>query len=104
MNTDRFEQALLAAGADDWIHAGEIAWLAEHEIDASSAEERRRAAVDAIRRLLAKGDARVGDIVDNAFVAWSGEPDQVAERIAGAWETLSREPQPGDICWVETTL
>jgi hypothetical protein len=60
-------------------------------------------AVAAIRFLLERDLIRVGDISGHELSAWDSPVEETVWRIEDGWRALGREPNPGELGWIENT-
>jgi hypothetical protein len=103
MSSASFKQDVVVAGRDDWVHAAQVAWFAESRYADLAGAARIKAAMMAIRELLADDQIEIGDLTDAGFQAWDGTPNDQADRMEAAWMALGHSPEPGDLCWLANT-
>jgi GAF domain-containing protein len=103
MNCDTLIKALLVAGLDDWVNAGQMAWLARNTSGAESREDVAAVLVDALRTMLACGLVRIGDVDRDGFKPWVLPDDEAIGQVQSLWNALDRDPYPGEIGWLENT-
>jgi hypothetical protein len=94
---------ILQAGSVDyldiWFISGSIRrWLAPH-----ADEERIKALVlDSLRRLLASGRIRAGELYPpGEFSPWPFDTEEAIATVREAWDKIDRPLQPGDIAYFE---
>jgi hypothetical protein len=97
------EEDLLVAGVGDWVHFGEVAWLAAQRGAQPGREDQIAATLAALRNLQERGLMEIGDVGPDGFTAWHVPIDEVEERVREAWFALDRDPVPGDIGWLANT-
>jgi len=97
------QQAVLVEGLDDWVGL----WTVAREVregGGRASEVVRQQVVDLIRQLNEAGYVRVGHPTsEGTFRAWKLSPAEAAERIGEEWSALGRDPDIGEICWLENT-
>lgn len=94
---------LLACGADDWVAAAEVAWIAKSMGGAATNHEIKALSVELIQAVLVAGLMEAGDVTDGGFFAWGVPPDEAVARIERSWDQLGRLPNIGDVCWLSNT-
>jgi hypothetical protein len=94
---------LLIRGADDWITASEVAWIAKSKGEAGTEESITELSVGLIRAVLLSGLMEAGDVTDAGFFAWETASAESAARIERAWKELGHLPDIGDVCWLANT-
>lgn len=94
---------LLLRGADDWVPAAEVAWVAKSTGGAASDEEVLDTSIAAIRHVVMNGLMEVGDVTDGGFFAWDMDPRGAVEKVARDWRALGRSPDLGEVCWLANT-
>jgi hypothetical protein len=94
---------VLVRGADDWVMAAEVAWLARSVGGASTDGEVLDVSVDLIRTVLTEGLMEVGDVTDGGFFAWGLPVAEAVQRIEDAWRGLGHSPNLGEVCWLSNT-
>ena len=97
---------LVVAGSDDWVDAAEVAWIAKSMGPPESSEAIRDLSVRLIGKVLGDGLMRIGEVTvtDRGFAAWEVSIDEAVERVDREWRALDREPDLGDVFWLENTL
>jgi hypothetical protein len=103
MAADALIDELLARGADDWVTAAEVAWIARSVGDASTDGDVLEVSVDVIRAVLTDGLMDAGDVTDGGFFEWGLSPAESVRRIEQAWLLLGRLPNLGEVCWLSNT-
>lgn len=100
---DAVERAVLTAGADDWVCPGDVVSALLREGVTEPGELRRRG-IEALARLIARGDLEAGSIDEHGFQASPDTPAEVIETMATVWTALGeRQPGPGQIAWFNLT-
>ena len=94
---------LLIQGADDWVMAADVAWLAKSVVGAMSDEEVLDIATTVINEVVTAGLMQIGDVTDGGFFEWDLPTGEVVERVAREWRALGRLPDVGEICWLANT-
>jgi hypothetical protein len=104
MSASSLTEDLLLAGLDDWVHFHQVVWyVKQREGDVPRAEQ-IAAAMSAIRTLVTDGLIQVGEVRrENGFLPWQGTIDEIVDRVRERWETLHRDPLPGDVAWLANT-
>lgn len=103
MATDTLIDELLIRGADDWLTASEVAWIAKSKGNAETEGAISQLSINLIRAVLRSGLMEAGDVTDGGFFAWATSPEESATRIERAWQELGRLPDLGDVCWLANT-
>ena len=103
MNTDAMVDELVVTGADDWVMACDVAWVAKSMGNAQSSDAIRELSVILIRELLERGLMTIGDVTESGFRAWNVTWQEAVDRVQKEWQMLPREPSLGDVCWLELT-
>ncbi|HLI37208.1 MAG TPA: hypothetical protein VKV80_07680 [Streptosporangiaceae bacterium] len=103
MATDTLIDELLVRGADDWVDAAEVAWLAKSVGKATTDEDVKKVSFDLIRAVLLAGLMEAGEVAGGGFFAWNISPTDSVNRIEHAWEILGRLPDIGEVCWLANT-
>lgn len=92
---------ILQAGLDDWVPLAAIDGLARRAAARPGAD-----AVDlgvaAIRELVERDLAVVGEVSDGGFFQWPESLELSLDRIATAWRSLP-SAEWGFICWLDNT-
>jgi len=96
-------EELVMRGADDWVMAAEVAWIAESIGEARCADPIRELSIALIRRVLENELMEIGEVGDGGFFEWGLPIDEAVERADRAWRDLDRVPNLGDVCWLENT-
>jgi len=96
--------ALLEAIADDYTGLWEtIHIVARHHNRAVEEPVLKEDVLDAIQELLDQGSIRAGSVeVDGTFTPWTLSSDASMTRIREEWSKLGRQPNIGDIVWLDT--
>jgi hypothetical protein len=103
MATDSLIDELVVRGADDWVTAAEVAWVAKSAGKAKADDDIKALSLDIINTVLQAGLMRAGDVTDGGFFAWDISPSDASGRIERAWEQLGRLPNLGEVCWLANT-
>lgn len=103
MATERMIEELLISGAEDWITASEVAWVAKSVGGASTDEEVLAISLNLIQAAVEQGLMEVGDVTDGGFIPWDLPPLDAVRRVEGAWRDLGRLPNLGEVCWLANT-
>ncbi|HUP69039.1 MAG TPA: hypothetical protein VM142_04400 [Acidimicrobiales bacterium] len=74
MATSEMIDELLIRGADDWVMAAEVAWIAKSVGGADTDREVLSLSVRTIRAVVAEGLMQVGDVTDSGFFEWDWSP------------------------------
>jgi len=106
MNIKLCIDELLMSGADDWVLAAEVAWVAESTGGAKTPDQIRDLSLRLIRELLQQGMMEIGDLSEEAphFRKWNLPMEEALERVEREWKALGRLPDLGDICWLQNTV
>lgn len=99
----RLIDELISRGADDWITAAEVAWVAKSVGGAATDDDARDLAVAVIHAVLEAGLMEAGDVTDGGFFPWDLSAAKSVERIEREWRTLGRSPELGEVCWLANT-
>jgi len=99
----RLSDGLLALGLSDWVHFGQVAWLAAEILPTAPLESRIDEVSSVIALLVEEGLSSVGNVTTSGFENWCVPPDIVSSRIRQRWLALDREPLAGDIAWLSNT-
>lgn len=94
---------LLRRGADDWVMAADLAWIAKSAGGAVTDEEILETALRIIRSVVDEGLMQLGDVTDDGFFEWDLTPEEAIERVEREWRALRRPPDLGDVCWLANT-
>jgi hypothetical protein len=105
---------LLIRGAEDLVQAAEVASVAITVGGAVTPEDVLDLSLRTIREVLQRGLMRIGDAVGGGqdhdfssrkvtFVPWSLPIDMCLNRLENEWKSLGRNPELGEICWLENT-
>jgi hypothetical protein len=98
------ERAVLVEGLDDWVGIWSVVREVREQEGRLADEEVRRRVVDLVRRLSEGGYIRIGHpTAEGDFRAWGLTASEAAERIVSQWGALRRDPDIGEICWLENT-
>jgi hypothetical protein len=98
---DRVLAELLDRGEADWVPMSEAWWVARSTGAASSDEEGRDLAIEAISEALRRGLMELGDVTEkDGFRAWTLPVHQVIERLKREWSPERARPELGAIGWL----
>ena len=100
---ERSVDELLTCGADDWVDAAEVAWVARSVGGATTEAEIRELSIDLIREVLEQGFMRIGDVTKEGFRPWPLSSGDAVLRVRNEWTALGRGPRLGEIFWLENT-
>jgi hypothetical protein len=103
MATKPVIKELLLKGADDWIMAADVAWIAKSMSGASTDDEVADLALATISEVVSQGLMQLGDVTDGGFFEWDLSPALAIERAARHWRSLGRLPDVGEVCWLANT-
>jgi hypothetical protein len=103
MEIESMLNELLTDGADDWLMALDVAWVAKSMGGARNANAIRELSMRLIRELIVRELAIVGDVDEHGFQPWSLDISETLDQIGRRWASLSREPTLGDVCWLDLT-
>jgi hypothetical protein len=98
------EREILVRGLDDWVGLWEVAKEVRSRSPSSDFSEIMALAVSSVRKLHEAGTICVGELAKSGFVPWSLPPAASAERIELEWTKLGRDPNIGEICWLDNTV
>jgi hypothetical protein len=103
-DANRLSGEVLVAGRGDWVGLWEVVRTAR-ELDAGPQEDVPRVVVSVIRALHERGLVRIGcPRSGGGFEPWPLSSEQAAARIVQEWQELGeRDPDIGEICWLENT-
>ncbi len=94
---------LVMRGADDWVDAAEVAWVAKSIGQAVDDASIRELSIEVIRHVLDEGLMTIGDVSFDGFSMWELPTDEAIEKVERVWRGLGRAPNLGDVCWLENT-
>lgn len=94
---------LLTRGAEDWVMAADVAWLAKSIGGADTDQEVLSLSVNTIRAVVTEGLMQLGDVTDGGFFEWDLEQEAAIEKVERDWSALGRLPDLGDVCWLANT-
>ena len=103
VTTSRMVDELLMRGADDWVMAVDVAWLASSVGGADTDHEVLTLSVQTIRAVVGEGLMQIGDVTEGGFFGWDLKPEAAVEKVARDWIALGRPPDLGDVCWLANT-
>lgn len=103
MAADALIDELVARGADDWVTAAEVAWIARSIGGASTDADVFEVSLDLIRAVLIDCLMEAGDVTDGGFFEWGLSTAESIQRIEQAWQGLGRLPNLGEVCWLSNT-
>jgi hypothetical protein len=100
--------ALLVAGKLDWVPMPEVAWIAKDVGGAKADDDIRRLSLDLIRELVTSGLMEIGDLPTakgaRQLSIWTGTREEWLGRLEREWLALGRNPELGDLGWLQNTL
>ncbi len=105
----RLSLVILYQGIDDIIQLAETVSIARFWIGIPDDAELLTVIRDCYRDLIRDGLAIVGDLDLNESEDWDlvrpwiGEAQEIADRVITEWKALERNPNLGEICWLELT-
>src|SRR5687768_4026826 len=99
MATSRMIDELLVQGADDWVMATDVAWLAK-SVGGASDDDVADVAIAIMKEVLTSGLMQIGDVTDGGFFEWDISREEAVERVSREWRALGRSPDLGDVCWL----
>lgn len=93
---------LRAEGEEDFIGLWEVVRSVQDDVPDADAATVRQISLEIVDELLASGDWEAGFPAEDgrSFEAWTLAPGAASERIRGEWEQLGREPNIGEIAWL----
>lgn len=94
---------LLIRGADDWVMAADVAWLAKSVGSAVTDQEVLNLSIHTIRAVVTEGLMQLGDVTDGGFFEWDLTPEASIEKVERDWNALGRLPDLGEVCWLANT-
>src|SRR5262245_7076167 len=94
---------LLRAGLDDWLHAPEVASVAQFVGGATADDLNRDLSLDLVREVVQRGLMKVGDLRKEGFREWQMTPEAAIARVVREWSALGRRPRLGELFWLEIT-
>jgi hypothetical protein len=103
MRIQRCVDDLVKRGADDWIQAAEVAWVAKSIGEASTDTDVRDLALELIREVVQHGLMEIGEVAADAFRKCPLSPEEALSRVTREWMPLSGLPDLGDVCWLCNT-
>jgi len=95
---------ILESGSNDWVGLWEVAARAVDLKPDASGVDIRTFTLEALRAILTRGYAEVGDLgTARRFVPWGSSAEATLERINSEWQRLGRPPNIGEVCWIQLT-
>lgn len=95
-------EEILVQTAEDWSDVSWIVGLAHGET--SDPARAHQLALEAIVEGLSAGLLVGGDLAEDGFHPWPGDPDSAVLRVRRAWSELDgRDPEPDSIGWFDLT-
>lgn len=94
---------LLIRGANDWVMAADVAWLAKSVGGVDTDQEVFSLSVRTIQAVVNEGLMMVGDVTDGGFFEWDLTPEAALAKVEREWSVLGRLPDLGDVCWLANT-
>jgi hypothetical protein len=89
----------------DYVGLWEIVARARHRAPDLDDDGVRDLVLRVVDRALRTGDAVAGGFqggINKTFVAWSGPPEAIIERISREWVELGTDPNIGEIVWLNS--
>lgn len=98
-------KAALLSGLDDWVGLWELVRLVrEREGQEAQDSVVRELVLDLITQLLDDEEIVVGALIEGAgFRPWDSASAEAIDRIRASWDSLGRDPNIGEICWIQNT-
>lgn len=95
---------LMAECRDDHVGLWAILNSVRDRFEPIADTESHRVVIDIIRDLLASGRIGAGQFAaigsEWVFDFWPLSPDETVERINREWDSLGRDPIPGEVVWL----
>jgi len=96
---------ILDHGKDDWVDFAEVMSVVQSQTDLPEPAV-AQLSVEVIGDMLARDLVQVGELERRddriRFSPWSGQADQIVERIQTDLARLGHRPGLGDVCWLST--
>ena len=99
--TTPLAREILKAGLDDWVALAAVDGFARSLNDGGE-DERREWSLAAIRELVLKGLAELGEVSDGGFFAWEDAVDDALDRVGDMWTKADRNHW-GFAVWLSNT-
>lgn len=91
---------VLIEGLDDWVPIDQLIWAARQETGGGPWQDYFTAL---LHQLLDQGLIRIGELADEGFAPWSGDPDEIVRLVREDLARLSWEPKLGSRAWIANT-
>lgn len=96
------DDAILRAGGEDYLDLSYLTFLAEERLGTRDPAEGRSALLEALRRLLLRGQLRAGTLEPpGEFKSWPLAPEEAYARVEAGLHQIAGSPQVGEIAWFE---
>lgn len=93
---------LVVRGADDWVMAADVAWIAK-SVGGASDEEVAEVSIALIEEVMRRSLMQVGDVTEAGFFEWDLSLEEALDRVSREWRALGRAPDLGEVCWLANT-
>jgi hypothetical protein len=103
MKLEKCLDEILKRGADDWVDAAEVVFVVRSLCAPKTDADARQLSIDAVRELVNRDLASIGDIDKNGFHEWNDPIDQALRKIQDQWVALTRDPIVGELFWLCNT-
>ena len=94
---------LLVRGEDDWVHAAEVAEVAQSIGGARTDADIQELSIDLVREVVERGLMKIGDVTEDGFQEWRAPLTDAVVRVKDEWTELGRRPNLGEIFWLANT-
>jgi hypothetical protein len=94
--------ALLIAGADDWVYLAEVLRIIE-SVGGAPTESARQRTLDLLREVAEQRLIEIGDLRKDGFHKWQMPIGECLSRVEREWNALGRNPSLGEVCWLQIT-
>ena len=85
----------------DWLGLWVVVLIARSALGPIGDRELRQSVLKGIGQLLDLDEIELGfPTRDGRFVPWTNAPEDALARIEGEWEALGRDPNIGEIVWL----
>jgi hypothetical protein len=98
-------RAVLLTGLDDWVGLWEIVRLVrERESGDINDLDVKSLVIGLLTQLLDNDEVQVGSLINGGeFSSWPSSKEEAMRDIITAWENLGRDPNIGEVCWLQNT-
>jgi hypothetical protein len=96
---------ILIHGNDDWVMAAEVVSIVI-EIEGTSYKEKEKIkaiSFELIRHVVHEELMTIGDVRKGVFKQWEVSMDEAINKVENKWESLGRNPDLGEVCWLCNT-